>query len=829
MTVDNEYFFIVDQSGSMNRFPFDKLTEFKNQLVGSEKQVNWIPFATKAVLFKDKDFIKRLDIGYSTNMEAALNILKSFEFNPKNNHYVVVITDGHFDNTFATLNVSESLSKSIPNLNFGLIRIGNCAEVSGLVPFFVSTETSNVYDLGMAFDYASISLSFEQKIEIENGKYYPWDTDFTTISVFPSDIYYSGQIVTDDILLKFVEKYSKSCRLKMIGGEKIETEHVKEFIVNHFNAKKDSDSGSPKGFYMKQKGKLELILANLNAIHKQTKFDKLNEQQKANFLRELNISNATVKRGMKMEQNMDLKKTLLSEIQNVIDHKAELESIPEGTIKSMISLETTLDSLLYIANQPIAFYNDFDVLELLKMINIVGIAVNAPIGDYPDPKTWNINSVSNVYTSVSDFIYNVELGQVFKGPDKIKITNVLPVFESIELFEFCKTHLKNTMNLLCGFGMRRVLMLIPQTFRYTMLNGFTESIQKGNSSEWNWTIINQLLMPVGILSTKKELKLPTNGCYIELDNDKLSDLVLNVLESEHLPFIFRNLYSLEYALFASRWMSKQGELTNRDNYVLKLLNVDLTVDNSWNFDNPLLDSLIDKLSYFDTIFQIPKASKLSLEDYKKVVIDYESELQLQDMTLKEFKKYVLIQGFLYRNRSERYRDDCINVKDLFKKEYGQELITTFIEKMYKQESDKIKRIRFKNEQKIITAKASDFFITSTFDEFTTFVETKIINTTHYKISKMYQKAFIKNAEHVVDFEKKIKWFICGGDAESGYWNDGNCVVFLFRFIPAHLKKSILLDIRPWKFRKSGEPNRHGHDESFIRQHIKCLIKKELQL
>lgn len=848
-TKKNEYYFIVDQSGSMNYFNFNKITDFKNELVGQDEIVHWLPFASHATYYKNEKFNVFSSLGYTTHFEYALVEMSKLVFDDSIQHHIIIITDGCFNNPVLVKSEAEKLCTRITNLNFHLLRIGSSAEVGSLFPFFSKTETNNIYDLDLNFNYKDLDIKFKSKIEIQDAVYYPWDTNFKTILVFPTDIYYkNGDTVSNADITKYVEKFTKNEKLKMLNSNfdqeqsKKDIEIVKLFIETFYKNQQDTNN-TRKGFYLKTRNNLDFLLTHLKSIDKQVKFDSFNEQQKADFLRKLDISNATMKRGMKVEENLDLKKTVITDIRNIIDHRNILLEIQsDNEFKSMISLETTLDSLLYLSEQSISFFKEKSLLELLKMINIVGIAVNTIIGDFPDPKTWHINTVSNVYTSVADIIYNSELSQKLMGPDKIEITNVIPVFMNTELFTFCNTYMKNTMNLICGFGMRRVLMIIPQTFRYTILNGFTESIQKGNDSEWNWNIVNSLSNQIVKLSKKRELKPPVNDNYIDLDNDKLSDILLNIVEShsKYLPEILRNLYSLEYALFASKYLSRNNltDPKKRKEFILKLLSVDLTIDNTFDiYKSDQLNSFVKQLKYFDSTLHISKAYNTCLESYKNIQIDFKKELELQDITFREFKHYILIQGFLFKNKSERYIDDKINVKDIFKKKVGDEMITKFVEDAFKQEQNTLESKRRKNEMKIIARQVGPIFTTSTFAEFKTFVSEKIKTVQFLGISKLFRKVFTaqKNRllendteklnsdgielKNIVDFNEKVKWFVCGGDVINGFWNNGNCVTFLIKYVTPEIKNDVLHGIRRWNFRKNNMPNRHGNDSDTINDHI----------
>ena len=174
------------------------------------------------------------------------------------------------------------------------------------------------------------------------------------------------------------------------------------------------------------------------------------------------------------------------------DQKKIFQKGTEDHLISTVSHATTLEGIQTLVEWYRDEHDDFQlqpVGNLLKVFNVVGIPVKAKIGDYPDPMTYRVDEafVSNSsLMSVADVLMaelldeNGERGLKVAGFFEVqktggdeseeddedgsghyqvakKAVNVIPVFDDIRVQRFLMRYAPNTLELLCGVGMRRVL------------------------------------------------------------------------------------------------------------------------------------------------------------------------------------------------------------------------------------------------------------------------------------------------------------------------------------------------------------------------------------
>jgi len=130
--------------------------------------------------------------------------------------------------------------------------------------------------------------------------------------------------------------------------------------------------------------------------------------------------------------------------------------------------------------------NDFSALDILKLINIVGLACASPIGNFPDPMVWRVNELySGCYTSIADILTVAEIsgGKKYLKDISTKkdIHNVIPLFDDERILKFLKKYAPNIVEYSASYGMRRVIAHVPQTLNYTLVAGCWKMMQALNS------------------------------------------------------------------------------------------------------------------------------------------------------------------------------------------------------------------------------------------------------------------------------------------------------------------------------------------------------------
>jgi len=258
--------------------------------------------------------------------------------------------------------------------------------------------------------------------------------------------------------------------------------------------------------YRKQNSRLSQLMKEIANMDAKTTF---NSAQAASFLRSTGTgaaANSAASRGLvrRAGDKLDFDTIIQTDVKTMATHLHELEAkitprMEENFKQSFVSLGTTMDGIRAVCSlaltdksgDPIdiknihtteSILNTLSGFEILTYLNLVGIPVQATIGDYPDPYRYNVqNFFSGHYCSLSDLMVQHMLKESsansnqitaisipgFKG-EQGRIDNVIPLFESIHIFAFLYEHASSILNLYMSVGMRRVLAEIPGTLPATL-------------------------------------------------------------------------------------------------------------------------------------------------------------------------------------------------------------------------------------------------------------------------------------------------------------------------------------------------------------------------
>ena len=226
------------------------------------------------------------------------------------------------------------------------------------------------------------------------------------------------------------------------------------------------------------------IIYMMREIANDDKISRLSAQQTADYLRKDLMGDKRMK-GLanRIGDDLDFDRAARSEVRAMHAHLHELEGIDDSThISSFLDLETTLSGIratceLMDRKLPSgeSLIDSVDCSDVLRLLNIVGIACDAPVGTYPDPMMWTVDQLFlGTFCSMSDILNQGEAGlTVPRGhqSQNRKIVNVIPFFEEVKIHEFLKKYAPRLLELSAGEGMRRILGPVTGTFLYTICSG----------------------------------------------------------------------------------------------------------------------------------------------------------------------------------------------------------------------------------------------------------------------------------------------------------------------------------------------------------------------
>ena len=349
------------------------------------------------------------------------------------------------------------------------------------------------------------------------------------------------------------------------------------------------------------------LIYRMREIANDDKVSRLSAQQTADYLRkDLKIDKNMKGLASRIGDDLDFDSAARSEVRAMHAHLHELEDIDDSNhVTSFLDLETTLSGIrttCELVNRQLpsgeSLIDSADCSDVLRLLNIVGLACDAPVGTYPDAMTWRVNKLYlGTFCSVSDILTQGEADLVVpRGHqnEHSKIVNVIPFFEDVRIHRFLKKHAPRLLDLSAGEGMRRILGPVNGTFLYTICAGLLYLVGQldKNRSTLYLSIFISLLETFSIQSGgyfdhilpylhDQEIAEKTNLSYY-IHNNGVTNMmypVLQIIQStpkylkatkrdqsgqldctdKLLPRIYRSLYSYEV------WQSVKRSFKNIEN------------------------------------------------------------------------------------------------------------------------------------------------------------------------------------------------------------------------------------------------------------------------
>ena len=286
------------------------------------------------------------------------------------------------------------------------------------------------------------------------------------------------------------------------------------------------------------------ISHKMKEIQNNDKVSQLNAKQLADFLRNLDINKegkSLARRGIK--EGIDFDEIARKEVINMMNHINELNEIDDSNHNvSFYSASTTLEGIKSVCElaKDKSIFDSLTAIDIIKLLNIVGIGCNAPIGDYTDPMQYRLSDIYiGCYVSLSDILtaseYNGGKDNLVDFNTKKMISNVVPFYDDIRIHKFLITYAPKLLEYTASIGMRRILIEVPYTYEFLIEAGiwkFSEVLNT-NRSEAAINIYTKLI---------QDYELASKGHY-----DFLINIVLNQAKNykNHL-FDFLQITQVNY-------------------------------------------------------------------------------------------------------------------------------------------------------------------------------------------------------------------------------------------------------------------------------------------
>ena len=703
------------------------------------------------------------------------------------------------------------------------------------IPLFIGKNFFWLDDFNASTDFRIKINEEEFKMNIKEGE----EVNLSNYGVILSD--------------KMSEFLNKLKVLKIVNSEKALKEI--ELIVENFKKFEDCLEKKEEEEIVLKDGKFAsriiylkklinkrkgLISNQMDIIKNEKKLSQLNSQQQADYLRSVDntkLGKSLAKRAF--TSGIDLNDIIPQEIKEIEEHIEELKDIDYSSHpSSFYSTCSTIESLKDISNLvKESVFKELEITDILKLINIVGIACNGKIGEYPDPSVYLVKKIyPGCYISMADIATAEEFS---KGKEKLlvpgikeEINNCIPIFPNQKVYEFLHKYSPKILELLAGLGMRRVLAEIPLTFESLILSGLWKmiGILRGNKSEINiksfFDICNSMKFVCGnkydnvieIIKNQLKDKNDKNGLYI--NNYGLFQM-LPVLyncakeknfKKEELQKIYRAILRFEvYKLIRSRIRKAE----KKEDFIKQSLNDALGIDfEKYGTKLPELFQKKENPEYHEQFY----INKNIIKEYMKSIgwtelipfsfILFSASLEEKIENIKnleeykfenikeefginyDFDKFIIfniVQSLIFKEKIDRDSDEkkIMKIMDSNNEKEIDNFLKAQVKHIYAAEYAKENQKQIKKQFEIISNELLEKIIYSqVISEFNDLMRNGITKgyLTH-KILNDSSKGYIDLKKKLLDEKidvplryEKIKSILSGKDEAGGnLWNNGNAL------------------------------------------------------
>ena len=481
--------------------------------------------------------------------------------------------------------------------------------------------------------------------------------------------------------------------------------------------------------------KKKSFVMRMSQIANDDKVSQLNSAQQAEYLRSIDSSSKNA-RGLArraVTQGLDFNDILRKEIRTMAAHIDELKGIDDSDhLVSFFSQDSTLGGIRAVCQLVTDdLLDDVDANDILRMVNIVGVACSGPIGEFPDPMTWRVNELFlGCYVSLSDVLtaYIQSKGRGLFTPATNKaITNVIPIIEDQRIARFLQKYSPSLLEYTCSIGMRRLLADVAMTGGYTVCAGLWKLVEglNENRSELHWETFQRLVTSYEIIvgnyfqHIMPYIKAQEGPMSYYIANNGTTNMISPLIKLyrensaekiEQVPKILRALYTYEI------WQGIRRQYKNRDDSDLiaqqmldRLIGLNLDQYKSplkalfeeepaWNdiafhdqvhLDQAYFDELLKTVYYVDYVTLLPTFISAAIHSTALKDVPTLNEDSIRDALkisyqTKTFKFYNVVQALIYTSKASRVDSDNERMKmiDLVDEEAAKKMVQDYIRKRF---------------------------------------------------------------------------------------------------------------------------------------------------
>lgn len=475
------------------------------------------------------------------------------------------------------------------------------------------------------------------------------------------------------------------------------------------------------------------LLQEISTVANQQQVSQLNSLQQADYLRSVTMSSNTInlaKRGLK--QGTDFDSEAVREVIEMAKHIEEISDIDDSNhAVSFYSQETTMGGIKALCSLVTdGSITQMGALEILHILNIVGVPCDAVIGDFPDPKTYHINNfLFGSFVSISDVLTVKQLGGELADPfSKKPIKNSIPFYDDDRIHQFLIKYAPTLLEYTASLGMRNLIINVPSTYKYTIVDGLWSMIREVQNSQTDGNIslfvkfVHTYKTAVGtqfdyvmdlIDESKKE-----NNTSLYIGNNGITNMLGPLIAIQNypeklamLPDILRALYTFEYYQVLKKYYRNDSDgYIKRKQFLNDLIGIDMqkyktdlpklfeqqgTLNHysTCHVNQPMFDKVNQTVHWVDYICMAPimighalRNDNNALKTMDNIVnnrSNYEKLLGI-NFSLDEFKLNCMIQGMMFDTLASRYDSELNKMKidDPGNKECFDTFLSNYIKEQY---------------------------------------------------------------------------------------------------------------------------------------------------
>ena len=529
------------------------------------------------------------------------------------------------------------------------------------------------------------------------------------------------------------------------------------------------------------------IINEMKAIQNDDKVNQLNAKQQAEYLRSIDINDKTGKNLAKRAfvEGINFDEITKNEILKMKENLPKLyetlkkNNFDESTLSiSFYSTSNTLEGIETVCDlvDDKEIFDSITTIDVIRLLNIVGIGCDANIGNFPDPMTYRIKEIyPGCYVSLSDVLdvseKNMGENALIDFNTKKKIINVIPVFENQDIHKFLLDNCPKLLEYMASIGMRRVLAEVNYTYDYTILAGIWDLIMKimRENSEINNKLFCNLVDTYMVASRDHFSYLypllqnqinDTSKLSIFMNNNGVTNMtspmvhVLKTYSEEDkkkiIPKILRALYQYETYLVCRKMIrtNETGDGKYINEYLEDLLGIDykkygvelvpifetppLKVDicSTYYLNEKKISDFYQKnfwinyvpfvARYYEAYIDAEKSNVK--EAFKNIPEKTEENMEkfLEIDNLKKFQMYCIVQSFLFKEKQDRSDSDkkVMKIIDLKYTEDAEKMVKNYVKGRYSADFAFRTQQRVKEQIEILKNELVDKLIkTDNLDEF----------------------------------------------------------------------------------------------------------------